>query len=202
MLRASMGVRGLHPFSFARLASAQTFPGSSSPVSPTVVPYPPSTAYVPNASDRCLGYAATAPGALSSSFSVSNAQTMRAILSPSATETSMRGLHASIRSTSRLAHRTGSPESREGRDIRCGEPRRSSRLSVRRHQQAHNEAPAAQANRTEPNRIVAVYSERTAAFREQPERSNDGFIGGSGHADLCDRPVRIGRLEGCEVWMI
>jgi hypothetical protein len=37
------------------LASVLPFPGSSSPVSPTVVPYPPSTAYVPDASDRCLG---------------------------------------------------------------------------------------------------------------------------------------------------
>lgn len=42
-------------FSFARLASALPFPGFSSPVSPTVVPYPPSIAYVPDASDRCLG---------------------------------------------------------------------------------------------------------------------------------------------------
>lgn len=41
-------------FSFARLGSALPFPGSSGPVSPTVVPYPPSTAYVPDASDRLL----------------------------------------------------------------------------------------------------------------------------------------------------
>jgi hypothetical protein len=42
-------------YSFTRLASALPFPGSSSPVSPTVVPYPASTAYVPDASDRSLG---------------------------------------------------------------------------------------------------------------------------------------------------
>src|SRR3546814_12403951 len=42
-------------YRFTRLAGALPFPGSSSPVSPTVVPYPPSTAYVPDASDRSLG---------------------------------------------------------------------------------------------------------------------------------------------------
>ena len=52
---ASMGVRGPEQISFPRLDSARPFPGPSGPVSPTVVPYPASIAYVPDASDCCLG---------------------------------------------------------------------------------------------------------------------------------------------------
>lgn len=49
--------------SFARLDSALPVTGSSGPVLSTVVPYPPSTAYVPDASGYDPAYAATAAGA-------------------------------------------------------------------------------------------------------------------------------------------
>src|SRR3546814_11008034 len=43
-------------YRFTRLDGAMPFPGSSSSVSPTVVLYPPSTAYVPDASDGRIGF--------------------------------------------------------------------------------------------------------------------------------------------------
>lgn len=96
MLRAPMGVRGPEPNHIRVLEARWYNTGSSDPVSPTVVPYSPAIAYASNNLTLVATYADATVGALKSSFFVSTAQIMRAVLFANATVTSIRGFRDSI----------------------------------------------------------------------------------------------------------
>src|SRR6476659_5420524 len=90
-----MGVRGSTPYQDFVLSCTPNLSGFANPVSSTVAPYLPLPSYSFDNLARSSGQPATA-GDLYTSFLASKAHTVRAILSASATMTSIRGLRASM----------------------------------------------------------------------------------------------------------
>ncbi len=92
-------------------------PGFPGPVSPTVAPYPPSSAYVLDDLTAALSFTPPRPELGKSSPLAISAQTILAILLASATATSMRGFRASICSSHEPA---GAPRGARLLDDRTG----------------------------------------------------------------------------------